>query len=303
MASDALVTRGLTRSFGGRLAISGLDLDVREGDVYGFLGPNGAGKTTAIRCVLGLLRADSGEISIFGERHPVRRRRGVGAMVEAPAFHGALSGWKNLELACLYMGLRDRDTVRWALDAVGLGSRGGDPVRSYSQGMRQRLGLARALVGRPRLLLLDEPTNGLDPRGMKEVRDLVRELARREGLTVLMSSHLLHEVEQLCTRVGILDGGRLVAQGDVRELLGDTRVTMVDVGASDPVKLGQALAGLSGVELVGEGESGRVRVRLQGVEVHGLNRSLVQAGVQVQALSPVEGSLEELYLSLTEGRK
>ena len=215
--SAALQTDGLTRRFGSRTAVDRVSLRVEEGDIYGFLGPNGAGKTTAIRCILGLIRRDAGEVRIFGEAHPVRQRRGVGAVVETPAFHLGLSGRANLLRAAAYAGAPAGDVER-VLALTGLADRAGDRVRAYSLGMRQRLGIARALLGRPRLLVLDEPTNGLDPRGMHDVRRLLARLAAEEGLTVFVSSHLLAEVQQLCNRVGILHRGRLVALGTVAEL-------------------------------------------------------------------------------------
>ena len=220
MASDALVTIGLGRRFGARNAVQNLSLGVRPGEIYGFLGPNGAGKTTAIRCILGLLAPTSGEVSIFGESDPVRRLEGVGAMVETPSFHGFLSGRENMLLSVAYGDISPA-VVDQALDQVGLADRADDRVDDYSLGMRQRLGLARAIVGDPRLLILDEPTNGMDPRGIKDVRDLLLSLAERHGTTIFLSSHLLAEVQHMCTRVGILDQGVLVSEsvvdGDLEE--------------------------------------------------------------------------------------
>lgn len=302
MASNALVTSGLTRRFGRRVAVQDLSLQVHEGDIYGFLGPNGAGKTTAIRCMLGLLRPDEGSVQIFGETDPVAQRRHVGALVETPAFHGWMSARANLEMAAAYASIGQAGpAIDEALARVGLHGRDREAVRGYSLGMRQRLGIARALVGQPRLLILDEPTNGLDPRGMKEVRDLLKDLARG-GLTVFVSSHLLGEVEQLCTRVGILEKGRLVYEGEPTGLGpaaargGDT---FVDVGARDPAALAAALAKIPGASLAGDGEGGRARIKLDGLDSAGLNRALVGAGVEVEALVPVERSLEDVFLSLT----
>jgi ABC-2 type transport system ATP-binding protein len=275
---------------------------VGEGDLYGFLGPNGAGKTTAIRCMLGLIRKDEGEVSLFGETSPVRQRSFVGALVETPAFHGGLSGWENLSLSAAYAGTPDPEpAIRESLERVGLLGREREPVRAYSLGMRQRLGIARALVGRPRILILDEPTNGLDPRGMKEVRDLLRGLARKDGLTVFVSSHLLGEVQLLCNRVGILEKGRLVYEGDVSGI-GDRasdEALIVDVGSPDPVGLRAILAGVAGATVQGDGEAGRVRVALKGLDIPALNAALVAAGTRVEALVPVERNLEDLFLSMT----
>jgi len=301
VASDALVTRGLTRRFGARTAVSSLDLCVQEGDVYGFLGPNGAGKTTAIRCIVGLIARDAGEVEIFGERDPVGQRAHVGVMVETPAFHRWMTARQNLERACAYAGEGSAADIDQALERVGLQGRADEKVQGYSLGMKQRLGIARALVGRPRLLLLDEPTNGLDPRGMREIRELLLELAHRDRLTIFVSSHLLGEVEQLCSRVGILERGRMVAEGTVDELLrrSGAAVTEVDIECGDSAGLGRVLAGIAGVQVVGDGEADRLRVSLDRVTPAELNRQLVQAGLAISALVPVIKRLEDLFLTLT----
>jgi ABC-2 type transport system ATP-binding protein len=294
------VLRGLTRRFGARTAVADLHLRVEQGDLYGFLGPNGAGKTTTMRCVLGLIRRDAGEVEIFGDAHPVRQRTAVGALVETPRFHEWMSGRANLRLACAYAGQGTAEDIDLALERVGLAERGGDRVRTYSHGMRQRLGIARALVGRPRLLLLDEPTNGLDPRGMREVRDLLRTLVERDRLTVFLSSHLLAEVEALCNRVGILDEGRLSAEGEVAALVrGLAADEDVEVGFEDPERGREALAAIEGVEMIGGGDAGRVRVLVRGLGVAALNRRLVEAGATPNAIVPQGRKLEDLYLART----
>lgn len=299
MTVPALVTKGLTRRFGSRTAVDNLTIEVQEGDTYGFLGPNGAGKTTAIRCILGLIKKDAGDVAIFGETG-IAARRHVGAMVETPAFHKWMSGRANLERAVAFAGVGDKSDIDRALELVGLKGREEEPVGTYSLGMRQRLGIARALVGRPRLLILDEPTNGLDPRGMKEVRDLLANLARTEKLTIFISSHLLSEIEALCSRVGIIEDGRMIAEGLVEELVaGKSSVQEVDVAASDMAALGKAIAALEGVELIGDGVEGRLRLGLEGRTVPQLNRALLDAGVEVEALVPVQKSLEDLFLALT----
>ena len=296
----ALQVRGLTRRFGARTVVDALDVTVHEGDLYGFLGPNGAGKTTTMRCILGLLRTHGGEIRIFGEQGVVRQRVGVGAMVEVPSFHDWLSARTNLRVAQSYIGGGAVAEIDEVLDKVGLLARGADRVGAYSQGMRQRLGIARALLGNPRLLLLDEPTVGLDPRGMREVRDLLRMLHQR-GVTVFLSSHLLGEVEAICDRVGILDGGRLVAEGPVARLLAEmSEHRDCEVAVDRPEALATLLEGMKDAALVGgEGEGGRLVVRLRGVDPADFNRRLVGAGLAVGALVPRTRRLEDLYLERT----
>ena len=298
--TPALVTEGLTRRFGERLAVDQLSIQVEPGDVYGFLGPNGAGKTTAIRCILGLIRKDAGSVRIFGETNPVRQRAHVGAMVETPRFFDWMSARGNLERAVAFAGVGDRTDIDRSLQLVGLWGRESEPVRTYSLGMRQRLGIARALVGRPKLLVLDEPTNGLDPRGMKEVRDLLATLARTTNLTIFISSHLLDEIEKLCDRVGIIEHGRMIAEGRVVDLVaGEAGASVVEVGSPDATGLQLAISQMDGVREEGEGEAGRMKLRIEGITPSELNARLVERGVAVSALVPTERNLEELFLSLT----
>jgi ABC-type multidrug transport system ATPase subunit len=303
-------TEGLTKRFGGLVAVDGLDLDVREGDLFGFLGPNGSGKTTTVRMLLGLVFATSGTIELLGRPMPRAAREvlpQVGSLVEGPAFYPHLSGRANLALfdAAGPPMLRGttpggdrgdrRRRVGEALERVGLGGVGRRPVRAWSTGMRQRLGLAAALLRAPRLLVLDEPTNGLDPHGMREVRDLLVELVAG-GATVFLSSHLLAEVELVCTRAAIVDRGRLVAQDRVEALLGPTGRVLVstpDVGAAADLA-----AGLPGVRL-GERRPGRLAVHLDGTAPETLNRRLVDGGVRVRELVVERPTLEEVFLRLT----
>jgi ABC-type multidrug transport system ATPase subunit len=299
----ALEVRGLTRTYGTRAAVRGLDLTVYAGDVYGFLGPNGAGKTTAIRCMLGLIRKTAGEVSIFGIRDPVAARRVVGAIVETPAFHDWMTGRDNLRVACAYAGVASsvaEAEIDRVLERVGLTERARDRAGTYSLGMRQRLGIARALLGRPRLMMLDEPTNGLDPRGMREVRDLVRSLALHDQITIFVSSHLLAEVQAICNRVAILQEGALRAEGRVEELLAARQPRrFVEIGATDPAALAAALIHVPGIEVVGPGENGRTRVALVDGTPGALNRALVAQGVEIEALVPEQRSLEDVFLEVT----
>lgn len=292
--STVIATRGLAKQYGRVHAVDGIDLDVRAGDVYGFLGANGSGKTTTVRMLLGLVLPTRGEIDLLGERMPRAGRRvlpRVGALIESPAAYGHLSGRENLALldaAGPGGSRRDRRRrVAEVLDQVGLGGVGRRPVKAYSLGMRQRLGLAGALLRRPELLVLDEPTNGLDPQGISEIRELLLEL-HRSGTTVFLSSHLLAEVEQLCTRVGVLDRGRLVLQDDLATLTAPTGATVVRTPAPERVR-----AVLDGRVADVDGE----RVVVRGGDPAEVNALLVRAGVPVTGLAADSPRLEEVVLA------
>ena len=300
-------TEGLTKRFGRLVAVDGLDLDVREGDLFGFLGPNGSGKTTTVRMLLGLVFATSGRIEVLGRPMPGAAREvlpQVGSLVEGPGFYPNLSGRANLTLfdaagpqPSLDPPRERRRRVADALAQVGLDGVGRRPVKAWSTGMRQRLGLAAALLRAPRLLILDEPTNGLDPHGMREVRDLLVELVAG-GTTVFLSSHLLAEIELICTRAAIVDRGRLVAQDRVEALLGPTGrvlVTTPDVSAA-----AELAAALPGVRL-GERRPDRLAVHLDGTAPEALNRRLVDGGVRVRELVVERPTLEDVFLRLTGG--
>ena len=290
-------THGLTKAFGPVTAVDGVDLDVREGDVYGFLGANGSGKTTTVRMVLGLVLATKGTIELFGERMPAAANTvlpRVGALVEEPAAYPHLSGRTNLATFDAAgprgTGPDRRVRIGEVLEQVGLDPGDRRPVRTYSLGMRQRLGLAAALLRRPPLLVLDEPTNGLDPQGIREIRELLVAL-NRSGTTIFLSSHLLAEIEQMCTRVGVLDRGRLVLQEQLDTLTAPTgriRVRTPDVP--------QAIALLDGrVETRGDRE-----VVVRGTDAAELNASLVAAGVRVEEIGPVRRLLEDVVLEASE---
>ncbi|WP_342576920.1 ATP-binding cassette domain-containing protein [Paenibacillus sp. FSL M8-0142] len=217
-----LDAKGLTKTFGSRTAVNGLNLRIKEGDIYGFLGTNGSGKTTTIRILTGLIHPDAGEVRIGGyqlKSHFKDAIALVGAIVEQPAFYTYLSAYDNLMLTANLLTGVTRRRVLEVLEIVGLSDRAKDKVGSYSLGMRQRLGIASSLLNEPKLIILDEPTNGLDPQGMKGIREMIAQLAAEQGITFLISSHLLHEVEQMCSKIGIIRHGKLVAEGDVQQLL------------------------------------------------------------------------------------
>jgi ABC-2 type transport system ATP-binding protein len=303
-ADRPVETRGLVKRYGAITAVDDVDLTVEPGDVYGFLGPNGAGKTTTLRILLGLIRPDEGTARLFG-RDPQRdlpaALDGVAGFVETPYFYPYLSGRKNLELLAAF----DRDgghaRIDQLLELVDLSGRADDRVGGYSQGMRQRLGVASSLVRDPRLLLLDEPTNGLDPGGMRDMRRLVARLSE-EGITVVLSSHLLAEVEELCNRVAIIRTGRVVYEGmlaDLRAGAGASRYRLRTTDAS--------LARLVLLE-----HSNAREVTLDGDEltfsaaedeVAAISRAIVGAGLGFTALVPEQHSLENLFFELTEGEQ
>ena len=306
--TSAISARGLTKRYGNVPAVDALDLTVERGELYGFLGPNGAGKTTTIRMALGLILPGDGEVALLGE--PVRIDRAplerVGALVEEPAFWKYLSGRKNLEYFARAgsggdrAGTRTRlERVDAVLETVGLTAAAGKRVKAYSQGMRQRLGLALALLGEPDLLVLDEPTNGLDPTGMREMRVLLRRLAD-DGTTIFVSSHLLSEVEAMCDRVGVMAQGRLVAEGPPSSLRGVADRMRVDV--DDVARARAVVAATRGVRLVEDaGADGLEVVFDHGVDPADLTAALVRAGVRVRALVPLRDTLEDVFLHLVEG--
>ncbi len=272
-------------------------MDVAEGDVYGFLGPNGSGKTTTVRMLLGLVLATSGTIEVLGRPMPARAREvlpSVGALVEGPASYAGLSGRANLALLDAMGPAGERASrarrVDDALDEVGLGGVDGRPVRAYSLGMRQRLGLAAALLRSPRLLVLDEPTNGLDPQGIREIRDLLLRL-NQDGTTIFLSSHLLAEVEQMCGRVGVIDRGRLVLQERLDVLqrpTGRLEVRTPDVARARSLLDGQ-------VESYDERQ-----LMVRYADAAALNSLLVREGVRVEMLAPERRTLEDVVLEATE---
>jgi ABC-2 type transport system ATP-binding protein len=297
----AVQTDGLTKRFGERTAVDGVSLTVPRGTAYGFLGHNGAGKTTLIRMLLGLTRASAGSASVLGLPVPDRRAHAlarVGAIVEEPSFYPHLTGRENLKIAAAVRGPETRARIDQVLGRVGLDKRAGDRVGTYSLGMRQRLGVARCLLSDPELLILDEPMNGLDPGGMLDVRRMIREMVEEEGRTVFVSSHLLDEVEKTCDVAAIIDGGRVIAQGPIDELVSGGAGELV-VECDDAERAAGLLAGDPAVHEL-RIEHGALRMRLLAPEQAGeINARLVGAGVVVRRLEPVRHSLEERFLEMT----
>jgi ABC-type multidrug transport system ATPase subunit len=295
-----LQTKNLGKRYKRRWAVHHLDLEVRRGDVFGFLGPNGAGKSTTIRMLLSLIRPTEGEVFLFGRsvaREREKALQSIGGIVEKPDFYTYLSAYRNLEIVGALNGGTNRKRIQEMLELVGLSTRANDKVKTYSHGMKQRLGIAQALLSNPEFIILDEPTSGLDPQGMKEIRDLIRNLASDQNKTVMLSSHLLNEVEMVANRMAVINRGELVTQGEVTALLekGEKFVT-VQGRPLDKVK--SVLSGRRSIsKVVEKGDAFEVTMSFE--EVPELARELVQAGVDVLALVP-RRSLEEYFLSITE---
>jgi ABC-2 type transport system ATP-binding protein len=293
--------RGLVKRYGDLVAVAGVDLTVEPGDVYGYLGPNGAGKTTSLRMMLGLIRPTAGQVRLFG-RDPqvtVHALEGVAGFVEAPRFYPYLSGMENLRMMAAFDGGDAARRIAPALDIVDLADRAKDKVGGYSHGMRQRLGIAGALLRNPRLLLLDEPTTGLDPGGMRDMRELVRRLAG-EGITVVLSSHLLSEVEELCNRVAIVRSGTMVYEGHLSELR-RTAGSGYRLRTTDDAVAERVCRAQPGVTDVRVTDSIELRFSAPETVVGDLSVALVESGAAILALTPEHATLEELFFRLTEG--
>lgn len=297
-SAPLIETINLTKLYGSQVAVENLGLTVRRGEVYGFLGANGAGKTTTLRMLLGLIQPTSGRARVLGHEpgDPDGLQR-VGALVEAPAFYPYLSGRDNLRVLAQYVGV-PYSRVEAALEQVGLLDRAKDAFKGYSTGMKQRLGVAAALLKDPELLILDEPTNGVDPKGMAEMRALIRRLGQGER-TVLFSSHLLGEVEQVCDRVGVINAGKLVAEGTVTELRGAGVLLIRTQPLEEARRLIESLPEIDDVQVADDA----LRVAADPARAAEINRRLVMAGLEVSELQPVQHSLEEVFLKLTEEKE
>lgn len=288
-------TQGLTKRYGKITAVEGLDLTINRGEVYGFLGPNGAGKTTTLRMLLGLIKPTSGNAEVLGEDLGTPPGLcGVGALVESPAFYPHLSGRDNLKIMALYSDGVKKDRMEEVLKLVGLDERAKDKYKKYSLGMKQRLGVAAALLDDPQLLVLDEPTNGLDPKGMAEMRQLIRKLGEGER-TVLLSSHLMNEVEQVCDRVGIIHKGELVKEGAIEELRAGEGLLL----KAEPLEeASRIIGGISEVESL-EVKDDTIRVTADPALAPKISEELNSSGVRVKEIREFRQSLEEVFLELT----
>ena len=299
MSDIVLETTGLTKSFRTRRAVDSLSLQVHEGDVYGFLGPNGAGKSTTIRMLTGLVRPHHGTARLLGydiRTERVRALRDVGAIVELPAFYKYLSARENLDIFSRLSGGCDGKRIDHVLDTVGLLDRAKDKVKTFSHGMVQRLGIAQALLPSPKVIILDEPTSGLDPQGMRDVRELILRLAKDEGITIFLSSHLLHEIEQVCNRVAIINRGKLVAEGSVQDLL-KQEMGVIEFATNDSNRAAEILGRLDSIKII-ECAPGLVSISAVTQQIAEANRALVTEGLDVFSIVPKTMNLEDLFMKL-----
>lgn len=302
MSDVVLATEQLTKKYGRRVAVEDLSLTVERGDIFGFLGQNGAGKSTTIRMVLGLVRPTSGAVRLLGHditRSPLRALARTGAIVESPAFYEHFSGWQNLRLFAAMSGGASKRRIEEVLDIVGLRARASDPVRVYSHGMRQRLGIAQSLLPSPEFVILDEPTDGLDPQGILEVRMLIRRLRDELGLTVLLSSHLLYEVEQICNRVAIIDHGHLLYQGTIEDLVAKDKTVKLTV---DRLEEAYQLLAADTRLAVSRNGSQSLYVKMADEDIPVVNAMLVERGFRVMELTPERETLEQVFMRLTKPR-
>ncbi|WP_047154761.1 ABC transporter ATP-binding protein [Aneurinibacillus tyrosinisolvens] len=301
MTKFLIETKGLIKQFKDFVPVRNLDLQVKKGEVYGFLGPNGAGKTTTIRMLLGLIKPTAGEVYIFGKplaQNRIEILKKVGSMVESPSYYGHLTGFENLEVTGKLLGLEPGEIDR-VLEIVRLTEWKDKQVRKYSLGMKQRLGIAQALLGRPELLILDEPTNGLDPAGIHEIRDLIISLPRQMNMTVLVSSHILSEIELVADRVGIIHMGKLLFQGGLQELRERSKARL-RIDAQPLLEAGNYLLH-EGYHV--EKEETSLYIDAAAANAAKVNRKLVENGYEVSHISEDKKSLEDIFLRLTEEAK
>jgi len=296
MASNIIETTNLTKRFGKFVAVDQVNLQVPTGGIYGFLGPNGAGKSTTIRMLLGLIKASNGEVDVFGksikrERMAILKR--IGSMVESPSYYGHLTAHENLEISRRILGV-DKSEIDRVLDIVQLTSVRNKVVKKFSLGMKQRLGIAQALMGNPELLILDEPTNGLDPSGIIEIRELIKRLPHQFGITVLISSHILSEIELMATHVGIINHGKLLFQGTIEELRSKQKA-MIQLEA-EPKNEVETYFREIGIEFTNDQRFIYLDPSFQAAKI---NRDLIMNGYEVHQMMIKRHSLEEIFLAIT----
>ncbi len=296
-----LQTSQLTKRVGEKELVSKVDLHISRGEIYGFLGPNGAGKTTVMKMIANLWKPTSGTIEIFGETltpvsYEVLKRMGI--LIEFPTFYDHLTGRENLQLHCEYMGYYHVNSVSEALRALDLEEAADQPVKSYSLGMKERLGIARAVMCKPELLILDEPTNGLDPAGMKQVRDLLKTLCSEYGITIMISSHILSEIESMADTIGIIHGGRMRKEVGLKEIE-EANTSYIQISVLDERKAAYVLAEKAGLRNFKIVESGKIRVYDESASPGGLSKILAQNHVELTAVGRKSETLEDYFLNIT----
>jgi len=295
-----LQTKNLTKSYKKRKVVDSLNLEIYRSDIYGFLGPNGAGKSTTLRMIFNLVFPDSGEIEVFNNsviKHRFAALKDVGGVIEKSDFYLYLSGYKNLEILNSMSGKKDKNRIMEVLELVGLRSRAFDKVKTYSHGMKQRLGIAQSLVSKPKLIILDEPTNGLDPQGMKEMRELIKNLSTAENITVLISSHLLHEIEQVATRMAIINDGKLIIQGNVSDILNSENCKYYFKVDEIPKTI-DILENKFSAKQITSNEDG-IECIINKKQISEVTKCFVENEISIYAVIPKQ-SLEDYFLSVTQ---
>ena len=298
-----LKTNNLTKTYNGKEVVSNVNMSVKKGEIYGFLGPNGAGKTTLMRMLTNLVKPTSGEIEIFGEKlkdtsYEVLKR--LGTIIEYPVFYEKLSARENLELHCEYMGYFDKKAIDKALDLVDLKNIDNKSVKDFSLGMKQRLGIARAITTKPELLILDEPINGLDPIGIKEFRDLFKMLSKEYGITILISSHILAEIEQIADTIGVINNGRLIEEVSMESIrAGNTEYIELIVG--DAEKVAYVLSNELNISNFKVLDSKTIRIYDGSISQNQITKTLINSDISIEGITKKNGSLEEYFLNLLNG--
>lgn len=303
--SYLLRTHQLTKTLGGKKIVSDTNINISKGEIYGFLGPNGAGKTSVMKMITNLWKPDSGEIEIFGKRltptsYEVLKR--MGSIIEFPGFFDNLSGRENLNLHCEYLGYYSKNSVETALEMLSLEDTGNKPVRSYSLGMKQRLGIARAILTKPELLILDEPTNGLDPAGMKKIRDLLKMLCRDYGITIMISSHLLSEIENSADTIGVINHGKMVKEIPMKEIA-EMNLDYVELVVSDVKHTCYVLSEKLNIHNFKIVDNSVIRIYENSISTQELSKILVLNDVAMESLKKQTESLEDYFLKMTEEGK
>lgn len=296
-----LQTNRLSKKIGSKMLVTDVDIHIRKGEIYGFLGPNGAGKTTVMKMITNLWKPASGTIELFGERltpksyHVLKR---MGSIIEFPVFYDHMTGRENLQLHCEYMGYYNTGSVENAMQMLNLTDAADQPVRNYSLGMKERLGIARAVMCKPELLILDEPTNGLDPAGMKQIRDLLKMLSSEYGITIMISSHILSEVESIADTVGIIHHGRMMKEIRMQDIE-ETNLNYVEISVTDEKKAAYVLAEMLKLHNFKVFDNGKIRIYDHSVSTQQLTKTLALNDVEVMGIGKKAETLEDYFLKLT----